>query len=108
MTKKKAHEMLAVFADFVAIKNLSANNAEALAQNMVARDLDFTPANLEMVHKELSEDLARRDKLESITRHVIESWSSSEFKTKMADPEIAARVNEVLSEKGKKKGQEGQ
>jgi hypothetical protein len=107
MTREKAHAALIQFGDFVAVKNLSQNNAEALAQNMVARDLDFTPANLELVHKELSEDFERRKKLKGITRHVIDEWTADEFKKQMADPEVAKRIEQVLSEKGEK-GQEGQ
>jgi hypothetical protein len=108
MSRAKTHEALIAIADFIAIKNLSRHNAEALVSVMLDRNLDFTPVNLEMVDKELYEDCERRTKLEGITRHVIEAWTADEFKKQMADPEVAKRIEQVLSEKGKKKGQEGQ
>jgi hypothetical protein len=106
MRNKKVTEALTTLSGFIAEHDIEPENVQCLLDAMTKRNLDFTYANLNLVHKELSEGYWQHEAEKAatqpsepskFTKREIESWSGAILKQNLKNPTLAREIERALS-----------
>jgi uncharacterized coiled-coil protein SlyX len=104
MQTTKMTDALSALSAFIAEQNLEPENVQCLIDAMTERKLDFTYANLHLVHKQLSENYWAHEAEQAknptkLSKQLIESWDCATMKKHLNNPAMAREIERALKER---------